>query len=114
MYVAGSSRILLRPKTTEEVSAVVSYCHDRGLAVVPQGGNTGLVGGSVPVFDEVIISTQLMNNIISLDEVSGNMPMMGSQSLQHGNRFNLLIMHFDLLISALLLLSATKNFCVNF
>ena len=69
--LAGSSKISLRPKTTEEVSAIVSYCHDRGLAVVPQGGNTGLVGGSVPVFDEVIISTQLMNNIISLDEVSG-------------------------------------------
>ena len=72
LHVSGSSKILLRPKTTEEVSAIVRYCHDRGLAVVPQGGNTGLVGGSVPVFDEVIISTQLMNNIISLNEVSGN------------------------------------------
>ena len=38
----------------------------------PQGGNTGLVGGSVPVFDEVVLSTQLMNNVISLDPVSGN------------------------------------------
>ncbi|XP_076451705.1 D-2-hydroxyglutarate dehydrogenase, mitochondrial-like isoform X1 [Babylonia areolata] len=71
--VKGSSKILLRPKTTEEVSAVISYCHDRGLAVVPQGGNTGLVGGSVPVFDEVIVSMQLMNNIISLDKVSGTL-----------------------------------------
>ena len=69
--LSGSSKIVLRPKTTEEVSAVVSYCHGRGLAIVPQGGNTGLVGGSVPVFDEVIISTQLMNKIISVDEVSG-------------------------------------------
>ncbi|CAI9259350.1 unnamed protein product [Lactuca saligna] len=43
----------------------------RCLAVVPQGGNTGLVGESVPVFDEVIINTQRMNNIISFDEVSG-------------------------------------------
>lgn len=41
------------------------------MAVVPQGGNTGLVGGSVPVFDEVIINTRRMNNIISFDEVSG-------------------------------------------
>nr|KAG5689271.1 hypothetical protein BaRGS_005279 [Batillaria attramentaria] len=71
--VRGSSKLLLRPKTTEEVAAILSYCHDRGLAMVPQGGNTGLVGGSVPVFDEVIISTHLMNNIISLDEVSGNL-----------------------------------------
>ena len=41
------------------------------MAVVPQGGNTGLVGGSVPVFDEVIISTQLMNQVDSLDTLSG-------------------------------------------
>lgn len=37
----------------------------------PQGGNTGLVGGSVPVFDEIILSTVLMNQIISFDKVSG-------------------------------------------
>ncbi|GJT86663.1 D-2-hydroxyglutarate dehydrogenase, mitochondrial isoform X1 [Tanacetum coccineum] len=38
------------------------------LAVAPQGGNTGLIGGSVPVFDEVIINTRRMNKIISFDE----------------------------------------------
>jgi FAD/FMN-containing dehydrogenase len=43
------------------------------LAVVPQGGNTGLVGGSVPVFDEVVLSLQGMNNIRGFDEVSGKM-----------------------------------------
>ncbi len=67
----GNSQTVLRPKTTEEVSAILAYCNERSLAVVPQGGNTGLVGGSVPVFDEVIISTQLMNNVLSIDEVSG-------------------------------------------
>jgi len=41
------------------------------LAVVPQGGNTGLVGGSVPVFDEVVLSLSRMNRIISLDAYSG-------------------------------------------
>ncbi|KAH9514186.1 D-2-hydroxyglutarate dehydrogenase, mitochondrial [Bulinus truncatus] len=69
--VRGSSKIVLRPKRTQEVSAILKYCYDRNLAVNPQGGNTGLVGGSVPVFDEVIVSTQLMNQIISLDYVSG-------------------------------------------
>lgn len=62
---------MLKPKTTEEVSAILKYCNAEKLAVCPQGGNTGLVGGSVPVFDEVVISTSLMNNIVSLDEVSG-------------------------------------------
>ena len=62
---------MLRPKTTEEVSGILKYCNDENLAVCPQGGNTGLVGGSVPVFDEVILSTGLMNTIIGLDELSG-------------------------------------------
>lgn len=37
----------------------------------PQGGNTGLVGGSVPVYDEIILSTALMNNILTFDSISG-------------------------------------------
>ena len=41
------------------------------LAVVPQGGNTGLVGGSIPVFDEVVVSLARMNKIISINEASG-------------------------------------------
>nr|CAD7394669.1 unnamed protein product [Timema cristinae] len=69
--VRGSSKIVLKPKTTEEVSQILRFCNSENLAVCPQGGNTGLVGGSVPVFDEVIMSTALMNNIISLDELSG-------------------------------------------
>jgi D-2-hydroxyglutarate dehydrogenase len=62
--------VVLRPKTVEECSAILKHCNDRGLAVTLQGGNTGLVGGSVPVFDEVIISTALMNKVISLDPVT--------------------------------------------
>lgn len=45
------------------MSKILAHCYDRNLAVCPQGGNTGLVGGSVPVFDEIILSTQLMNEI---------------------------------------------------
>ncbi|XP_041018111.1 D-2-hydroxyglutarate dehydrogenase, mitochondrial [Juglans microcarpa x Juglans regia] len=67
----GSSKLLLQPRSTEEVSRVLKYCNSRSLAVVPQGGNTGLVGGSVPVFDEVIINMGSMNNVVSFDEVSG-------------------------------------------
>ncbi|XP_059640706.1 D-2-hydroxyglutarate dehydrogenase, mitochondrial isoform X2 [Cornus florida] len=67
----GSSKLLLQPRSTEEVSEIIKYCNSRCLAVVPQGGNTGLVGGSVPVFDEVIINMGSMNNVISFDKVSG-------------------------------------------
>ncbi|KAM9708718.1 D-2-hydroxyglutarate dehydrogenase, mitochondrial [Menidia menidia] len=69
--VRGSSEILLRPQTTEEVSQILRYCNNRNLAVNPQGGNTGLVGGSVPVYDEIILSTSLMKNINSFDDISG-------------------------------------------
>ncbi|DBA00525.1 TPA: hypothetical protein N0F65_006429 [Lagenidium giganteum] len=71
-YKTYSDRqLVLRPKTTEEVSAVLKYCNDRNLAVVPQGGNTGLVGGSVPVHDEIVLSLSSMNKVISFDNVSG-------------------------------------------
>lgn len=69
--VRGYSRIVLKPKSTEEVSAILRYCNEKRLAVCPQGGNTGLVGGSVPVFDEIILSMQLMDKVEKMDELSG-------------------------------------------
>ncbi|KAG0331580.1 hypothetical protein BG000_010766 [Podila horticola] len=67
----GQSKLVLKPSTTEQVSQILKYCNDNRLAVVPQGGNTGLVGGAVPVFDEIVISTANMNSIRSFDNVSG-------------------------------------------
>lgn len=69
--VRGSSKVLLRPRTTQEVAHILRYCHERNLAVNPQGGNTGMVGGSTPVFDEIILSTALMNQVLSFHDVSG-------------------------------------------
>lgn len=67
----GDSKLLLKPKTTQEISQVLAHCNSRKLAVVPQSGNTGLVAGGIPVFDEVILSMSLMNQVISLDQTSG-------------------------------------------
>lgn len=67
----GHTKLVLKPGSTDEVSKVLKYCNDNMLAVVPQGGNSGLVGGSVPVFDEIVISMSRMNSIRSFDEVSG-------------------------------------------
>ena len=69
----GSSRVALRPGSTDEVSRILRHCDATGLAVVPQGGNTGLVGGSVPVADEVVLTLGRMNRVISLDEHAGNL-----------------------------------------
>jgi FAD/FMN-containing dehydrogenase len=69
----GHTKLVLKPASTEEVSKVLKYCNDNMLAVVPQGGNSGLVGGSVPVFDEIVINMSRMNQIRSFDEVSGTL-----------------------------------------
>ena len=67
----GSASIVLLPKTTEEVSKLLSYCNEQRLAVVPQGGNTGLVGGSVPKGSEIVLSLRRMNQILSFDSTYG-------------------------------------------
>ena len=67
----GHAKVVLKPENKEELSKILKHCNERKLAVVPQGGNTGLVGGSVPVFDEVVISTANMNKVRSFDAMSG-------------------------------------------
>lgn len=62
---------MLRPSSTQEVSAILKYCNERKLAVCPQGGNTGLVGGSVPVCDEIVLSLARLDNILHIDEITG-------------------------------------------
>jgi D-2-hydroxyglutarate dehydrogenase len=66
----GHSKLLLCPNSTDHVSKILNHCNTRKLAVVPQGGNTGLVGGSVPVFDEIILNLKNMNKIEGFNEVS--------------------------------------------
>ncbi len=61
-YIAPTA-LVVRPGSTAEVAAVVGVCADRGVAVVPQGGNTGLVGGSVPLSGELLLSTERLVEI---------------------------------------------------
>lgn len=59
------------PANTNEVSRVLKYCDDHKIGVVPQGGNTGLVGGAVARNPhELIISLRRMNRIIEIDAAS--------------------------------------------
>lgn len=62
---------VVRPGNTEEVAAVVRACADAGVGVVPQGGNTGLVGGSVPSAHgkEVVLSLRRLDTIMEVDPV---------------------------------------------
>src|SRR5262249_3427516 len=60
-----------RPATTAEVAAVVAACTEAGLPVVPQGGNTGLVGGSVPRAGELVLSTRRLAGACVVDPAAG-------------------------------------------
>jgi FAD/FMN-containing dehydrogenase len=68
----GRCRAVVRPGSTAEVAAVVRWCGAHGLAVVPQGGNTGLVGGSVPGpdGDGVVVSLHRLQRFDPVDEVA--------------------------------------------
>lgn len=64
--IAGSAPVMFKPSTLEQVKRIVTYCNERSIALLPQGGNTGLVGGSTPQ-GEALISLKRMNRITKLD-----------------------------------------------
>ena len=65
----GRTPLVLRPTLTREVSAIVKLCAAHGIAIVPQGGNTGLTFGGNPSPDgtEIVVSTERMTKIRALD-----------------------------------------------
>jgi len=63
----GSAVAVVRPANSEQLAAVVHACADAGVAMVPQGGNTGLCGGATPIGGEVIISLTRLNRIRGVD-----------------------------------------------
>ena len=62
----GETPLLALPKTTADVAAVIGICAEAGVAITPQGGNTGLVGGQIPQ-GEVLLSTERMRAIREVD-----------------------------------------------
>jgi FAD/FMN-containing dehydrogenase len=72
---SGSAECVVRPASTDEVAAVVALCAREQIAVVPQGGNTGLVGGSVPTGArrEIVLSLGRMNRIRAVDVLNDTM-----------------------------------------
>ena len=59
----GSTSAVTFPHSTDEVAKILSWCSTNQVRVVPQGGNTGMVGGSVPLNGELIISLRKMKNV---------------------------------------------------
>lgn len=68
----GNTPIVLYPDRTEMVSEIIKYCAEHNIKIVPQGGNTGLVGGSVPGLDgnEILVSLKRMNRVREKDALN--------------------------------------------
>lgn len=69
----GTPLALVTPKDTQTVSAIMATCHAHGVAVVPQGGRTGLAGGAVPSEGCVLLSLAGFDRIEEIDRASGLM-----------------------------------------
>ena len=68
-HIDGRAAAVVRPRTAEEVAALVTLCARAGVAVVPQGGNTGLVGGGIPDHTgrQIVLSLAGLNRIREVD-----------------------------------------------
>lgn len=69
----GHTPAVVRPGDVDEVAAVLAHCNERGVAVVPQGGNTGLVGGSVPLDGELVLSLRRLRGLGEVDLGAGQL-----------------------------------------
>jgi FAD/FMN-containing dehydrogenase len=68
----GATPAVVRPGSAAEVAGVVSLCGEHGIALVPQGGNTGLVGGGVPLHAEVVMSLARLASL-TVDDGAGQL-----------------------------------------
>ena len=59
--------VVVLPETTDQVAAVLRYCHDNGIKVVPRGAGTSLSGGALPLADGVLLGMGKFNRILEID-----------------------------------------------
>ena len=60
--------VVVKPKTTDEVAAIVKVCYENNLPITPRGAGTGLSGGALPIYGGVVIAMGRMDQIIDIDE----------------------------------------------
>ena len=82
--IVGNAAVVVRPATVEEVSKVVKLCHDNGIAIVPQAGNTSLMGGATPwpSHTGIVLSVGRMNKVLNVDPVGYSMTVEAGCVLQ--------------------------------
>jgi FAD/FMN-containing dehydrogenase len=79
----GHSPLVLRPGSTAEVAAICRLATQNRIALVPQGGNTGLVGGQTPIGGEVMVSMRRMDRVREIDLESNTMTVETGMVLQN-------------------------------
>ena len=77
----GQTPLMVMPSSTTETAMVVNICREHGLKIVPQGGNTGLVGGQTPQ-GEILLSTRRMTKIRSVNKVTNALIVEAGATLQ--------------------------------
>src|SRR5213083_2610459 len=60
--------VVIKPRTAEEISAILKICNKEKIPVTPRGAGTGLSGGALPHLGGVLLSTERMNSILQVDE----------------------------------------------
>jgi FAD/FMN-containing dehydrogenase len=78
----GRAAAVVRPRDTAAVAAVLALCRDAGVPVVPQGGNTGLVGGGVPLHGEVVLSLARLSDLEPADQEASQVTAGAGVTLQ--------------------------------
>src|SRR3954463_4210253 len=78
----GHTPVVLRPGSTKQVSELLKIANETSTAIIPQGGNTGLVGGQIPHNGEIVLSLNRMNNIREVDPVSNTITCEAGVTLQ--------------------------------
>jgi FAD/FMN-containing dehydrogenase len=78
----GHTPMVLRPGSVAEVAAIVKLANDTSTAIVPQGGNTGLVGGQTPQHGEIVLSLNRLDRVREVDPVSNTITCEAGVTLQ--------------------------------
>src|SRR5947207_2537718 len=78
----GHSPMVLRPGSVAEVSAILKLANETATPIVPQGGNTGLVGGQIPHHNEIVLSLNRLDRIREVDPTSYTMTCEAGVTLQ--------------------------------
>ena len=80
----GAAGAIVKPKSTKEISKILEFSYKKNISCIPQGGNTGLVGGQIPFNnDHIVISLERMNKIREINKIDQSITVEGGLILSN-------------------------------